>query len=107
PHAHRCRTQGQGTRSSAVPGRRALMLSLRILVVDDHGEFRTLLRHHIAVKWPSAQIADYDPSVSGPLPDSFDGSDADVVLLDYQLGIDDDGFTHLRRFRRHPLFPPV
>ena len=29
------------------------------------------------------------------------------MLLDYQLGIADDGFAHLKRFRARPGFPPV
>ncbi|MGH8481558.1 MAG: protein kinase domain-containing protein, partial [Nevskiaceae bacterium] len=82
-------------------------MSLRILIIDDHAEFRTLLRHHLSLRWPAAELTDYDPSTAGPLPADFAGTDLDLVLLDYQLGGGDDGLDYLRRFRAQPGFPPV
>ena len=82
-------------------------MSLRILIVDDHEEFRTLLRHHLSLRWPAAELSEYDPSTQGPLPADFAGADLDLVLLDYQLGGGDDGLDYLRRFRAQPGFPPV
>ncbi len=67
-------------------------MALRILVIDDHAEFRALLRHHISLRWPSAVFAEHDPATQKPLPADFSGSDFDVVLLDYQLGVSEDGF---------------
>jgi DNA-binding response OmpR family regulator len=82
-------------------------MALRILIIDDHAEFRTLLRHHLSLRWPAAELADYDPSTQGPLPADFAGTDYDLVLLDYQLGGAEDGLDYLRRFRAQPGFPPV
>jgi DNA-binding response OmpR family regulator len=82
-------------------------VTLRILIIDDHAEFRTLLRHHLSLRWPAAELTDYDPSTQGPLPADFAGKDLDLVLLDYQLGEGDDGIDYLRRFRAQPGFPPV
>ena len=82
-------------------------MALRILMVDDHAEFRTLLRHHLLARWPGATLREHDPSTQGPLPPGFKGEDLDLVLLDYQLGTAEDGFAYLRRFRAIPQFPPV
>jgi DNA-binding response OmpR family regulator len=82
-------------------------VSLRILIIEDHAEFRTLLRHHLSLRWPAAELTDHDPSTQGPLAPDFPGKDFDLVLLDYQLGDGDDGLDYLRRFREQPGFPPV
>ena len=82
-------------------------MALRILVIDDHAEFRTLLRHHISLRWPWAEIDEHDPVTAGPMPSDFSGDGYNLVLLDYQLGIPQDGFMHLKRFRSHEDFPPV
>ena len=79
----------------------------RLLVIDDHAEFRALLRHHVRVRWPEADFREYDPATQGPLPADFTGADLDVVLLDYQLGTTEDGFDYLKRFRKLDDFPPV
>jgi DNA-binding response OmpR family regulator len=82
-------------------------VALRILIIDDHAEFRTLLRHHLSLRWPAAELTDYDPSAQGPLPADFAGNEYDLVLLDYRLGGAEDGLDYLRRFRAQPGFPPV
>jgi DNA-binding response OmpR family regulator len=81
-------------------------MALRVLIVDDHAEFRTLLRHHVRSRWPEASLTDHDPS-QGPLPADFTGRDHDIVLLDYQLGASEDGFDYLKRLRALPGSPPV
>ena len=82
-------------------------MALRILVIEDHAEFRTLLRHHIALHWPAAEFSEWDPVTAGPLPEGFSGEGIDIVLLDYRLGEQGDGMDYLRRFRRLASFPPV
>jgi len=82
-------------------------MALRILMVDDHAEFRTLLRHHLLARWPGATLREHDPSTQGSLPADFKGAELDLVLLDYQLGTAEDGFAYLKRFRAIPEFPPV
>jgi len=82
-------------------------MALRILMIEDHAEFRTLLRHHLLARWPGAVLSEHDPFTQGSLPADFRGQDLDLVLLDYQLGTAEDGFAYLRRFRAIPGFPPV
>lgn len=81
-------------------------MTLRILIIDDHAEFRTLLRHHLSLRWPLAELAEHDPA-SGALAPDFTGEGVDVVLLDYQFGGGETGLDWLRRFRAQPGFPPV
>jgi eukaryotic-like serine/threonine-protein kinase len=82
-------------------------MALRILMIEDHAEFRTLLRHHVQARWPGAVLTEHDPSTQGPLPADFAGKDLDLVLLDYQLGTPEDGFAYLKRFKSVREFPPV
>jgi CheY-like chemotaxis protein len=79
---------------------------LKVLVIDDHAEYRRLLSHHVATRWPGAVIREYDPLSAGPLPDAFAGAGNDVVLLGHpcQGG---DALGWLRRFRLQPRFPAV
>jgi len=79
--------------------------SLKVLVVEDDKDYRTLLHHHITAKWPKAQITEFDPVTAPPL-DLQHAATFDVVLLDYLLG-KENGLDYLRRFRRNPDFPPV
>jgi DNA-binding response OmpR family regulator len=82
-------------------------VALRILIIDDHAEFRVLLRHHLSLRWPSAELAEHDPVAAGALPGDFAGEGHDLVLLDYQFGGGETGLDWLRRFRAQPGFPPV
>ena len=82
-------------------------MSLRILIIDDHAEFRALLKHHLTLRWPAAELHEHDPVVNGPLPTGFSGEGLDLVLLDYQLGGDQTGLDYLKRFRGIAGFPPV
>ena len=34
---------------------------MRILIIDDDEDLRTLLAHYIAQQWPDAEIEQYDP----------------------------------------------
>lgn len=81
-------------------------MSLKILIIDDHAEYRELLRHHITVEWPDAVIREYDPRHSGRLRHRLNGAGYDVVLLDHDLD-GESGLEWLRAFMRRPGFPPV
>ena len=82
-------------------------MPLRVLLIDDHAEFRALMRMHILTRWPDAQINEHDPGSGRPMAEGFDGGGNDVVLLDYNLGDGLNGLDLLRRFRKTPKFPPV
>jgi DNA-binding response OmpR family regulator len=81
-------------------------MPLKVLVIDDHPEYRRGLAGHVAVRWPDAVVREYDPLTAGPLPDTFSGAGNDLVLLGHPCG-GGDALEWLRRFRAQPRFPPV
>ncbi len=76
------------------------------MIIDGQAAFRRLLRHHVSTHWPDAIITDFDPIVSGHLPDEFSGAGNDVILLGSELG-DRQGVDVIKRFKKQPGFPPV
>ena len=56
------------------------------MIIDGQAAFRRLLQHHVSTHWPDAIITDFDPIVSGHLPDEFSGAGNDVILLGSELG---------------------
>ena len=87
-------------------------MPLKILIIDDHEDYRELLAHHITAQWPDAVVIHHDPMERGGFDRTFKGKGLDVVLLDYNLGPDFDkasenGLAWLRDFRARPGFPPV
>jgi serine/threonine protein kinase/CheY-like chemotaxis protein len=81
-------------------------MPLKVLVIDDHPDYRRLLASHVSVRWPDAVVREYDPLTAGPLPDTFAGAGNDLVLLGHPSG-GGDALEWLRRFRAQPRFPPV
>ena len=76
------------------------------MIIDGQAEFRSLLQHHVSTRWPDAIISDFDPLVSGHLPDEFSGAGNDIVLLGSRLG-DREGAEVVGAFMKQPSFPPV
>ncbi len=62
--------------------------------------------HHVTTAWPDAAVREYDPHVTGPLPDAFSGADQDLILIGHRLG-SMDGLASLRRYCARPAFPPA
>ena len=81
-------------------------MSLKVLIIDDHADYRRLLTHHVAARWPDAVIREYDPVLSGRLPEAFAGAGNDVVLLGHPCG-HGDVLGWVRQFRALPRFPPI
>lgn len=81
-------------------------MKARFFIIDDSGDYRILLSHHLSTHWPQADIRLYDPLDSGRLPDDFSGADSDVVLLGDKAG-GGDALEWLRQFRRVPRFPAI
>ena len=81
-------------------------MAVRVLIIDDHAEYRLLLAHHVTTEWPSAVVVEHEPASKGPLPPDFTGAEYDVVLLDFKVG-GYSGLDWLRDFKRRPGFPPV
>jgi serine/threonine protein kinase len=81
-------------------------MSIKVMIIDGHADFRRLLTHHINTHWPDAVITEFDPTASGNLPDNFSGAGNDIVLLGDQQG-DRDALHTLKLFSKSPGFPPV
>ena len=76
------------------------------MIIDGQADFRRLLMHHVTVHWPDAIVSDFDPLVSGHLPQEFSGAGNDIVLLGDCHG-DRDGLDVLQAFTSGAGFPPV
>jgi len=80
---------------------------MKILLIDDSKDFRALARLYLSKELENAEIEEYDPEKLGRPGDDFDWSRYDVLLLDYNLGENEDGLEWLKAFRRKPHFPPT
>jgi DNA-binding NarL/FixJ family response regulator/tRNA A-37 threonylcarbamoyl transferase component Bud32 len=79
---------------------------MRVLIIDDDVDLRSLLAHYIRQKWESAEVQEYDP-LSRSLPeDSFPLGGFDVVILDYMLGRG-DGLDWLAKLKRRSDCPKI
>jgi hypothetical protein len=56
-------------------------MSIKVMIIDEQADFRTLLMHHVTTHWPDAIISAYDPTIAGHLPDEFSGAGNDLILL--------------------------
>ena len=56
-------------------------MSIRVMIIDGHHDFRQLLKHHVTTHWHDAVVSTYDPTESGHLPVEFSDASNDVVLL--------------------------
>jgi DNA-binding NarL/FixJ family response regulator/tRNA A-37 threonylcarbamoyl transferase component Bud32 len=79
---------------------------MRILIIDDDPDLRSLLGHYIKQRWPSAVVDEYDP-----LDHDFPGKDFalgsyQALILDYMLGRG-DGLDWLARLKQRPDCPKV
>jgi len=79
---------------------------MRVLIIDDDDDLRTLLEHFIKDEWPDARVEQFDP-LEREMPEaSFELGSYDVVVLDYMLGRG-DGLQWLQEFKRRADCPPV
>jgi serine/threonine protein kinase len=81
-------------------------MSIKVIIIDGHADFRSLLMHHVTTHWPDAIVSAYDPLSAGHLPDEFSGAGNDIVLLGDVQG-DRDPLLTLRQFAKTPAFPPI
>jgi serine/threonine protein kinase len=82
-------------------------MSIKVMIIDEQADFRTLLMHHLTTHWPDAIISAYDPTAAGHLPDEFSGAGNDLILLGSEHGEDREGVDVLRKFLDRKNFPPV
>ena len=79
----------------------------RILIIDDSEEMEHIIRFCSHTNWPGVIIEMYDPKCD--IPESgFNWSRYDLLLLDYDLGLDDvNGMDWLRQFKTRVNMPPI
>ncbi len=80
---------------------------MKILIIDDSKEFRTLVSLFLLKYLKDAESTEYDVEALGKPGDDFPWSDYAVVLLDYNLGGGEDGFDWLKEFGKKKNFPPT
>lgn len=80
---------------------------MKILIIDDSSDFRSLLRLLLKNTTVDPDVDEYNPLERGRPPDDFAWSRYDVLLLDYQLGLDEDGLDWLRTYKSKNGFPPT
>jgi DNA-binding NarL/FixJ family response regulator/tRNA A-37 threonylcarbamoyl transferase component Bud32 len=79
---------------------------VKVLIIDDDEDLRTLLEHFIKNEWPDAEVDQYDPK-ERDMPDAaFQLGRYDVMILDYMLGRG-DGLHWLAQFKKRHDCPPV
>ena len=83
---------------------------MKILIIDDSADFRSLLRLHINKGLKNAgdvEIVEYDFDRLGKPADDYNWPQYDVLFLDYKLGPSEDGLQWLKEFKGKPGFPPT
>jgi tRNA A-37 threonylcarbamoyl transferase component Bud32/CheY-like chemotaxis protein len=80
---------------------------MKLIIVDDSKEYMMLIRRMLATVIPDIEVTEYDPDQQGRPTDEFDWGIYDVLLIDYQLGVRENGLEWIEHFRRAPGFPPV
>ncbi len=80
---------------------------MKLIIVDDSKEYMILIRRMLASVIPDIEVTEYDPEQQGRPSAEFDWGFYDVLLIDYQLGLHENGLDWIEQFRRAPGFPPV
>ncbi|HWA39740.1 MAG TPA: protein kinase [Burkholderiales bacterium] len=79
---------------------------MRVLIIDDDEDLRTLLQSFIKHQWEDAEVDQYDPQEKD-IPDAaFPLGRYDVMILDYMLGRG-DGLQWLQQLKKRSDCPPV
>ncbi len=78
-----------------------------VLIVDDSKDFRALIRLYFAEEMKTSNLVEYKLEKWGKPGGDFPWGDYDVLLLDYKLGGDEDGFDWLQEFGSQSDFPPT
>ena len=79
---------------------------MRVLIIDDDEDLRTLLAHYIRQRWENAEVEQFDPMVRS-MPDAVSRlGEYNAIILDYMLGRG-DGLEWLREFKRRRDCPKI
>jgi eukaryotic-like serine/threonine-protein kinase len=79
---------------------------LRILIIDDHRDYRAWLSHHLSAAQPQALVVEHDPGPDEVLPPAFDAAYWDLLFIDHRPGAH-DGYALLRDLKARPGSPPI
>jgi DNA-binding NarL/FixJ family response regulator/tRNA A-37 threonylcarbamoyl transferase component Bud32 len=79
---------------------------VRVLIIDDDDDLRTLLAHYIREQWPQVEIEQFDPLEQDMPGSEFPLGSFDVLILDYMLGRG-DGLQWLQQFKLRADCPKV
>jgi CheY-like chemotaxis protein len=78
----------------------------KILIIDDNSDYRKLIKTFIKKLLPGVETIEHDPVFEGVPDDSFNWSEIDVLLLDYNLSIvGTTGLDILHRHHKKASFP--
>jgi len=80
---------------------------MKILIIDDSKDFRSLARVYLAKALEGSESVEYEVEKLGKPAADFPWTNFDVVLLDYNLGGEEDGFDWLKEFAHKDKFPPI
>ena len=75
---------------------------MKLIIGDDSKEYIMLIRRMLASVIPDIEVTEYDPEQQGRPSDEFDWGIYDVLLIDYQLGVRENGLEWIEQFRRAP-----
>lgn len=56
-------------------------MALRLLVIGERAECRTVVKLHVEIEWPDAVIVEHDPGIDAPLAVEFAASGFDAVIV--------------------------
>ncbi|OGA69069.1 MAG: hypothetical protein A3G81_02475 [Betaproteobacteria bacterium RIFCSPLOWO2_12_FULL_65_14] len=79
---------------------------MRLLIIDDDEDLRSLIAHYLKQEWPQAEVELFDPLDRAMPDESFPLGSYDVVILDYLLGRG-DGLQWLANFKRRADCPKI
>ncbi len=79
---------------------------MRVLIIDDDPDLRSLLSHYIKQRWADAVVDELDPLKRGIPERSFPLGSYQAVILDYMLG-NGDGLEWLQKLKARPDCPKV
>ena len=79
---------------------------MRILIIDDDPDLRSLLGHYIKQRWPDWAVDEYDPLERNFPADDFALGSYQALILDYMLGRG-DGLEWLQRLKQRQDCPKI
>src|SRR3954466_9721173 len=79
---------------------------MRVLIIDDDPDLRSLLGHYIKQRWQDAAVDEWDPLERDVPGADFPLGSYQAVILDYMLGRG-DGLEWLAKLKQRPDCPKV